>query len=145
MVSAENESGENTDTLRVETSRRGHLTNALDVLNGQTAGVTVGSNTNPEAMLSSVHVRGNHSLTGGNEPLVIIDGMSSDLRTLATIFPGDIESFTILKDAAQTAQYGARGAAGYWRCGPVKEAKENFISPMMGMWDLRTPTRCCVC
>lgn len=101
-----------TDTLRVETSRRGHLTNALDVLNGQTAGVTVGSNTNPEAMLSSVRVRGNHSLKGGNEPLVIIDGMSSDLRTLATIFPGDIESLTILKDAAQTAQYGARGAAG---------------------------------
>ena len=101
-----------TDTLKVETSRRGHLINSLDVLNGQTAGVTVGSNTNPEAMLSSVRVRGNHSLTGGNEPLVMIDGMSSDLRTLATIFPGDIESFTILKDAAQTAQYGARGAAG---------------------------------
>ena len=101
-----------TDTLRVETSKRGHLTNALDVLSGQAAGVTVGSNTNPEAMLSSVRVRGNHSLTGGNEPLVIVDGMSSDLRTLATIFPGDIENFTILKDAAQTAQYGARGAAG---------------------------------
>ena len=100
------------DTLRVETSKRGYLSNALDVLSGQAAGVTVGSNTNPEAMLSSVRVRGNHSLTGGNEPLVIIDEMSSDLRTLATIFPGDIESFTILKDAAQTAQYGARGAAG---------------------------------
>ena len=111
-ASAETASGDDADTLRVETSRRGHLTNALDILNGQTAGVTVGSNTNPEAMLSSVRVRGNHSLTGGNEPLVIIDGMSSDLRTLATIFPGDIESFTILKDAAQTAQYGARGAAG---------------------------------
>lgn len=101
-----------TDTLRVETSRRGMLVNALDVLNGQTAGVTVGSNTNPEAMLSSVRVRGNHSLTGGNEPLVIIDGMPSDLRTLATVFPGDIESFIILKDASQTSQYGARGAAG---------------------------------
>ncbi len=101
-----------TDTLRVETSRRGFLVNSLDVLNGQAAGVTVGSSTNPEAMLSSVRVRGNHSLTGGNEPLVIIDGMSSDLRTLSTIFPGDIESFTILKDASQTAQYGARGAAG---------------------------------
>ena len=97
-----------TDTLRVTTSQRGHLTNSLDVLNGQTAGLTVGSNSNPEAMLSSVRVRGNHSLTGGNEPLVIIDGMSSDLRTLSTIFPGDIESFTIMKDAAQTAQYGAR-------------------------------------
>lgn len=34
------------------------------------------------------------------------------MRTLATIYPGDIESFTILKDASQTAQYGSRGAAG---------------------------------
>ena len=42
-----------TDTLKVETSRRGHLINSLDVLNGQTAGVTVGSNTNPEAMLKT--------------------------------------------------------------------------------------------
>lgn len=100
------------DTLSSERMQRGHVNSAIEALQGKTAGVTVGNNISSDAMLSSVRVRGNNSLTGGNEPLVIIDGMSSDLRTLASIYPGDIASFTILKDAAQTAQYGARGAAG---------------------------------
>ena len=65
-----------------------------------------------EAMLNSVRVRGTTSLTGGNDPLVIIDGVFADLSTLSMIFPADIESFTILKDASETAQYGARGASG---------------------------------
>ena len=64
------------------------------------------------AMLSSVRVRGTTSLTGGNDPLVIIDGVSCDLATLSSIYPADIESFTILKNAAETAQYGSRGASG---------------------------------
>ena len=91
---------------------RGHISTAIEVFSGNTAGVTIGNDQNSEAMLTSVRVRGNSSLTGGNEPLVIIDGMSSDLRTLSTIYPGDIENFTVLKDASQTAQYGSRGAAG---------------------------------
>ena len=44
--------------------------------------------------------------------MVIIDGVFADLSTLSMIFPADIESFTILKDASETAQYGARGASG---------------------------------
>ena len=100
------------DTLTNERMQRGHVNSAIEGLQGKTAGVTVGNYASSEAMLGSVRVRGNNSLTGGNEPLVIIDGMSSDLRTLASIYPGDIASCTILKDATQTAQYGARGAAG---------------------------------
>ena len=57
-------------------------------------------------------MRGTTSLTGGNDPLVIIDGVAADLAILSTIYPADIESFTILKDASETAQYGSRGAAG---------------------------------
>ena len=41
-------------------------------------------------MLTSVRVRGTTSLTGGNDPLVLIDGVSSDLSTLSTIYPADI-------------------------------------------------------
>ena len=92
---------------------KGLVNNALNALSGQAAGVNVASNgADRMAMLSSVRVRGTTSLTGGNDPLVIIDGVNSDLATLSSIYPADIESFTILKNAAETAQYGSRGASG---------------------------------
>ena len=52
------------------------------------------------------------SLTSGNDPLIIVDGVFGDLSMLTSIYPTDIESFTILKDASETAQYGSRGASG---------------------------------
>ena len=91
---------------------KGILTTALDALNGQAAGVNISNADNRMAQLSSVRVRGTTSLTGGNDPLIIIDGMYSDLATLSTIYPSDIESFAILRNAAETAQYGSRGASG---------------------------------
>lgn len=51
----------------------------------------------------------NTSLTSGNDPLIIVDGVLGDLSMLTSIYPTDIESFTILKDASETAQYGSRG------------------------------------
>lgn len=102
-----------TDKVTEERMNKGLLTNPLEALSGQAAGVHVSSSgANRMAMLSSVRVRGTTSLTGGNDPLVIIDGVSSDLATLSSIYPADIESFTILKNAAETAQYGSRGASG---------------------------------
>ncbi|MBO6189067.1 MAG: SusC/RagA family TonB-linked outer membrane protein [Prevotella sp.] len=100
------------DKVTQERMNKGLITNSLDALNGQAAGVQIQSGGYQEAMLSAVRVRGTTSLTGGNNPLVIIDGVQSDVATLSTIYPADIESFTILKDASETAQYGSRGAAG---------------------------------
>lgn len=94
-------------------SSRGGANNALDVLSGQAAGVNVTSNgLDRMAMLNSVRVRGTTSIIGGNDPLVLIDGVTSDVLTLSTIYPADIESFKILKNAAETAMYGSRGASG---------------------------------
>lgn len=94
-------------------SSRGGVNNALDVLSGQAAGVNVTSNgLDRMAMLNSVRVRGTTSIIGGNDPLVLIDGVTSDVLTLSTIYPADIESFKILKNAAETAMYGSRGASG---------------------------------
>lgn len=102
-----------TDKVTEDRMNKGLVTNPLNALSGQAAGVNVASSgADRMAMLSSVRVRGTTSLTGGNDPLVIIDGVSSDLATLSTIYPADIESFTILKNAAETAQYGSRGASG---------------------------------
>lgn len=98
-------------TVSREQMNKGLVTSGLGALSGQSAGVTV-SGANQSAMLSAVRVRGTTSLTGGNDPLVIIDGVISDLSTLGSLYPGDIDSFTILKDASETAQYGSRGASG---------------------------------
>lgn len=101
-------------TVTSEHMNKGLVTSGLGALSGQSAGVTV-SGANQAAMLSAVRVRGTTSLTGGNDPLVIIDGVIADLATLGSLYPGDIEMFTILKDASETALYGSRGASGVIR------------------------------
>lgn len=101
------------DKISAPQLNKGLLNSALDAISGKAAGVNVStSGTDRLAMLNSVRVRGTTSLTGGNDPLVIIDGVYSDLPTLSTVYPADIESFTILKNASETAQYGSRGASG---------------------------------
>ena len=101
-----------THTVTRSRMNKGLVTGGLDALNGQSAGVVISSGSNRAAMLDAVRVRGTTSLTGGNDPLVIIDGVASDLSTLGTLYPGDIESFTVLKDASETSRYGSRGASG---------------------------------
>ena len=92
---------------------KGLVNSALSAMSGRVVGVNVvAGGQDRMAMLASVRVRGTTSLTGGNDPLVIIDGVSSDLSTLSTIYPADIESFTILKNASETSKYGSRGASG---------------------------------
>ena len=115
-----------TNTVTQERMNKGLVINSLEALSGQAAGVQVQTGGNQEAMLSAVRVRGTTSLMGGNDPLVIIDGVQADIATLATIYPADIESFTILKDASETAQYGSRGAAGVIQVITKKGSGDQF-------------------
>ena len=114
------------DQVTAERMNKGLVTSSLDALNGQAAGVQITTGGNQEAMVSAVRVRGTTSLTGGNDPLVIIDGVMTDLASLSAIFPSDIQSFTILKDASETAQYGSRGAAGVIEVATKKGRKQQF-------------------
>lgn len=100
------------DTISGANMNRDQVATPLDAINGRVAGVAITPSGNGVAAMNAVRVRGTTSLTGGNDPLVIIDGVMGDLRTLAAVYPADIESFTILKDASETAQYGSRGASG---------------------------------
>ncbi len=86
------------------------VTNVLDAIRGRVAGLQV--SVNGINALNAVRLRGTTSLTGGNDPLIIVDGVMGDLTLLQSIYPTDIQSFTILKDASETAQFGSRGAAG---------------------------------
>ncbi len=103
------------------------MDNALDALSGKTAGVNVTKNgLDRMAMLNSVRVRGTTSIMGGNDPLVIIDGVTADVATLATIYPADIESFTVLKNGSETTMYGSRGASGVIQVKTKKGTGKGF-------------------
>ena len=88
------------------------ITNPLDAIRGRVPGLTILKGSNGPAALDAVRLRGTTSLTTGNDPLIIVDGVFGDLSMLTSIYPADIESFVILKDASETAQYGSRGASG---------------------------------
>jgi TonB-linked SusC/RagA family outer membrane protein len=82
-------------------------------LQGQLSGVTVQQSSGIPGAAPRIQVRGVGSISGGNNPLYVIDGFvteSADL--LSTINPNDIESIEVLKDAASAAIYGSRGANG---------------------------------
>ncbi len=87
------------------------INSAAEVLNGRLAGVTATTaEGSPDAEIR-IRVRGGMSITGDNSPLYIIDGVQVE-NGLNAIAPQDIQSIDVLKDAAATAIYGARGANG---------------------------------
>lgn len=81
-------------------------------LQGRTAGVTIAMNAGQPGSGATVRVRGVTTLNGGNDPIWVIDGIIMDSGALGAINQSDIESIEVLKDAASSAIYGARSAAG---------------------------------
>src|SRR5204862_5918563 len=87
------------------------INSAAEALNGRLAGVTATTaEGSPDADIR-IRVRGGMSITGDNSPLYIVDGVQVE-NGLTTLSPQDIQSIDVLKDAAATAIYGARGANG---------------------------------
>lgn len=87
------------------------VTSVTEALSGAVPGVTMTSSNGAPGATSSIKIRGISSINAGNDPLIIVDGApySGDLNN---INPNDVESMTVLKDAASSALYGARGANG---------------------------------
>ena len=87
------------------------VSNPVDALNGRVAGVQLNNVTGAPGSNPTIFIRGISSINAGNNPLIVLDGtpFSGDLNTIST---SDIESMTVLKDAASNALYGARGANG---------------------------------
>lgn len=79
-------------------------------MQGKLSGVRVyQSNGGQPGSGSTIRIRGGSSITGSNDPLILVDGMR---RPLTDINPNDVESIEVLKDAASTAVYGARASNG---------------------------------
>lgn len=87
------------------------VSSVTSVLSGKVAGVqTLSSDGNPGSS-PTLRIRGVGSINAQSNPLYVVDGVPFD-GAISDIAPGDVESMTILKDAASTALYGARGANG---------------------------------
>jgi TonB-linked SusC/RagA family outer membrane protein len=79
-------------------------------LQGKSSGVYVLNTDGSPGGNAIIRIRGNNSINGGNEPLVVIDGLQGG--NLNSLNPNDIQAIEILKDASATAIYGSRGANG---------------------------------
>ena len=93
-----------------ENFQKGAVSDPMELLVGKVAGLNIDNSSSSPHSSSSFQIRGATSLTGGNSPLIVIDGIAGG--NMGTIATQDIESITILKDAASAAIYGTRGANG---------------------------------
>lgn len=98
--------------INAETIESRISTNVTSALAGTTSGVQViSSSGDPGSGGATIRIRGIGSMSASNAPLYIVDGMPYD-GSISDINPNDVESMTVLKDAAASAIYGARGANG---------------------------------
>jgi TonB-linked SusC/RagA family outer membrane protein len=109
---------------------QGVTTNPLQQLQGKASGVQITTTSGDPNDNPVVRIRGTVSLSGGNDPLYVIDGViGADIRGVA---PSDIESFDILKDASGAAIYGSRAAGGVilvtTKAGKAGKAQVSFNS-----------------
>lgn len=87
------------------------VSNVMNTLEGMTSGVQIQNASGAPDASPSFRIRGASSINAGKDPLVVVDGVPYE-SGWNNINPSDVESVTVLKDAASTAIYGARGGNG---------------------------------
>lgn len=103
--------------------------NFTDALAGQVSGLSVLSGAGDPSSAATIRLRGVNSIQSSSQPLFILDGAPISASFYATLNPADIESITVLKDAASTAIYGARAANGVI----VLTSKQGKYSEQVGL------------
>jgi TonB-linked SusC/RagA family outer membrane protein len=91
----------------------GNITSPMQQIQGKVSGLVITQSGGDPNDNPIIRLRGQTSLSGGQTPLIVVDGVPlDDPNQLSNIPPGDIASFDVLKDASATAVYGSRGANG---------------------------------
>jgi TonB-linked SusC/RagA family outer membrane protein len=90
---------------------KSQVTSVTNALAGAVPGVQLTSSNGAPGSTSTIRIRGFGSLNASNSPLIVVDG-APYTDDLSLLNPNDVESMTVLKDAASNALYGARGANG---------------------------------
>lgn len=98
-------------TVKADAIEKKNISNITQALAGEVPGVNVVNTNGQPGAASEVYVRGVGSVNASTGPLYVVDGVPYS-GSISSINPADIESTTLLKDAASTSIYGARGANG---------------------------------
>lgn len=98
-------------TVKAEQIKDMPVNSAAEAIQGRLAGVRVTQSEGAPGADIDIRVRGGTSITQDNSPLYIVDGIQVE-NALSVLSPQEIESIDVLKDAASTSIYGARGANG---------------------------------
>ncbi len=111
-------------SVKGETLAGAPVTSVENALQGKLAGVAISANSGQPGANTYIRIRGNGSINASNAPLWVIDGIpvitgsmsfagnDQSSSALTSLNPNDIESITVLKDAAAAAAYGSRAANG---------------------------------
>lgn len=106
-------------SVKSDDFNQGSTSSPQDLIVGKVAGVQIISDGGAPGSGATIRIRGGSSMHASNDPLIVIDGMPLDNKTidgmsniLSSINPNDIASFTVLKDASSTAIYGSRASNG---------------------------------
>jgi iron complex outermembrane receptor protein len=99
-------------SIAAKDMNQGAVVNPLQLISGKMAGVNITQTGSEPGTAPSIRIRGISSLIGGNDPLVVVDGVQGNMDLLNQIPPSEIASIDVLKDASATAIYGSRGAPG---------------------------------
>ena len=97
-------------SVKQDEIRKAPVLNAMEGLQGKIAGLDITRSSGAAGSSPQILLRGNRSITGNNNPLYIIDGVTGG--SIDNLNPNDIESIEVLKDASSTAIYGSAGANG---------------------------------
>lgn len=97
--------------LKADDINKSQVSTATQALAGRVAGVQLTNGSSQFGQEPTITIRGLGSISSDTRPLIVVDGMPYD-GDIALINPADIESMTVMKDAASNALYGARGANG---------------------------------
>src|SRR5690606_16515964 len=108
-----------------ESFNKGNVMDAGQLIQGKVAGLSISAPSGDPTSSTQILLRGNTTLLGANaNPLVLIDGIPGDMRTVA---PEDIESIDVLKDGSAAAIYGIRGTNGVILI-TTRKASGNFVN-----------------
>ena len=123
--------------VKSEALEKRTVSNVSQALTGQVAGVQTISSSGAPGSSATVRIRGIGSMSASNNPLYVVDGMIFE-GNINSINQQDIETMTVLKDAAANALYGARGANGVILITTKKGTKKDGVINVSAKWGNNT-------